>query len=507
MRTLATICNAGVEWNPQQTSVAITDCRPFQAIILAAGRGSRFANGTESPPKPLARVGGITLLERALLTLKKAGVTEFVVVTGYRGKEIRDSIEFSRPNLPITWVTNPEWEKQNGVSVLAAEFYAKERFLLTMADHVFFPEMIRRLREAELFDGEALLAIDRKIAACPDVDEATKVLLHENRIKAIGKNLTAFDAIDTGIFHCSGALFEALRQSAKAGDCTLSDGIRTLAEAGRMKLFDIEGEEWLDVDTPAMQGLAEAMLYRRLTKAQDGPFARWLNRPISLRVTRWLAETSITPNQITLALLVVGLLAAVLFATGWYWSILLAAVLFQAQSVLDGCDGEIARLKFMESRGGGVLDVVCDGVVTSAGFLGIGIGLARQLGESVYTFLGLACALATLGCTAMLFALMNRSGCATGSYQSMSPFNEHSATSPHPPMGRLTRILDGLSRRDYTYLMLALAIIGKLTWFLWVAAIGIGLYLAGLMVLYLASFLYERVQPEHPKANPSKPDC
>ena len=506
MRTVATTCNAGVESNPQQTGATIADRRPFQAIILAAGRGSRLANGTESPPKPLARVGGITLLERTLLTLKKAGVTEFVVVTGYRGKEIRDSIEFSRPNLPITWVTNPEWEKQNGVSVLAAECHAQDRFLLTMADHVFFPDTAKRLLEAQLLDGEALLAIDRKIAACPDLDDATKVLLHENRIKAIGKNLTTFDAIDTGIFHCSGALFDALRKSAKAGDCTLSDGIRTLAETGRMKAFDIEGEEWLDVDTPAMHGLAETMLYRRLTKPQDGPFARWLNRPISLRVTRWLAETPITPNQITLALLVLGLMAALLFATGGYWPMLVAAILFHAQSVLDGCDGEIARLKFMESRWGGVLDVVCDGVVTSAGLLGIGIGLARQLGQSVYAYLGLACALTALGCTSMLFVLVKRSGRFSGSYQSMSPFTENSATSPHPSMGRLTRILDGLSRRDYTYLVLALAVIGKLTWFLWVTSFGLGLYLAGLLVLYAASFRYEGVQPEHPTANSSKAD-
>ena len=272
-----------------------------------------------------------------------------------------------------------------------------------------------------------------------------------------------------------------------------------------MKVFDIDEEEWLDVDTPAMHGLAETLLYRRLTKPQDGPFARWLNRPISLRVTRWLAETPVTPNQITLALMVVGLLAAVLFAAGGYWPMLAAAILFHAQSVLDGCDGEIARLKFMESRWGGVLDVACDGVVTSAGFLGIGIGLARQVGQPVYASLGLACAFAVLGCTAMLFLLVGRSGRFSGSYQSMSPFKENSATSPHPPMGRLTRILDGLSRRDYTYLVLALAVIGKLTWFLWVTAFGIGPYLAGLLVLYVASFRDVKVQPEHAPTNPAKP--
>ena len=507
MRTKATAWTAGAEstWNGRAEPDPRAHRAPSQAIILAAGRGSRLANGAEGPPKPLARVGGITLLERTLLTLKKAGVTEFVIVIGHRGKEIRDSIELSRPDLPITWVNNPDWEKQNGVSVLAAESCAHDRFLLTMSDHVFFPETIKRLREAEVLDSEALLAIDRKIATCPDLDDATKVLLHENRIKAIGKSLADFDAIDTGIFHCSGALFEALRKSATGSDCALSDGIRALAEAGRMKAFDIDGEEWLDVDTPAMRGLAETLLYRRLTKPQDGPFARRLNRPISLRVTRWLAETRVPPNQITVALLVLGSLAAFLFAVGGYWPMLVAAFLFHAQSVLDGCDGEIARLKFMESRWGGVLDVVCDGVVTAAGFLGIGIGLARHLVHPIYASLGLACALAVLGCTFMLFVLVKRSGRFGGSYTSMSPFQEGSATPAHPSMGRLTRILDGLSRRDYTYLVIVLAAVGKLTWFLWLTAFGIGLYLAGLLVLYVVSFLDGKARPKHPIASSSKP--
>ena len=107
----------------------------------------------------------------------------------------------------------------------------------------------------------------------------------------------------------------------------------------------------------------------------------------------------------------------------------------------------------------------------------------------------------------MLFVLAKRSGRFGGSYQSMSPFKENCATSPAAPMGLLTRILDGLSRRDYTYLVLALAVIGKLTWFLWVTAFGIGLYLAGLLVLYVASFRYERVRLGHLTPNLSKPDC
>ncbi|MFQ5846306.1 MAG: NTP transferase domain-containing protein [Candidatus Methylomirabilales bacterium] len=468
-----------------------------KAVIIAAGRGGRLQEpGRQHWPKPLVRAGGLSLLERTILTIKEAGVTEFLVVIGYRGPEIRQWITARNLGVAIEWVENPEWEKQNGLSVLAAEGYLEGPFLLSMSDHLFSDETVRRLIHAPIADGEVILAVDRKIRAVPDLDDATKVLLRDHHVAAIGKNLADYNAIDTGLFLCTPALFAALRWCQMHTECSLSDGIGHLAAQRQVRTLDIGGDFWLDVDTPDALRLAEKSLFQKLTKPQDGFLAKRLNRPISLRVTRFLADTSVTPNQITGALFVVGIVAAVLFAQGGTVSMIGGALLFQAQSTLDGCDGEIARLKFQTSRLGGILDVVGDGLVTAAGFFGIGLGVSRQSGQPLPLLLGAVAAGGALACMGVLFLLVHQSGGFSGSFRSFSPFQDSHATRSGLParlLGHLTRVLDGLSRRDYTYLVLLLALVGRLSWFLWMVSVGISVYLLGLVVLYGASFFYERV--------------
>ena len=466
-----------------------------KAVIIAAGRGSRLrGDGMLNCPKPLVQVGGLALLERTILTLGKAGVSEFLVVIGYRGEEIRRRITEKKLPVTIEWIENPEWEKQNGLSVLAADGRVQGPFLLTMSDHLFSVETVRRLAHTPIAEGEVILVVDRGVRAVPDPEDATKVRVRGHHVLAIGKDLGDYNAIDTGLFLCTPALFAALRRSQIQGDCSLSDGIRNLAERERVRILDIEGDFWLDVDTKETLALADQLLFQQLTKPEDGALAKRLNRPISLWVTRLLAQTPVTPNQITVGLLVLGMVAAVLFAQGNPVFMILGALLFQAQSTLDGCDGEVARLKFQESRLGGILDVVADGLVTAAGFFGIGLGVSHQSSESLYALLGAIAGGGTLACTGLLFLLTHRSGDFCGSFRSFSPFKGTLATDDRVPtrfLRGLTRALDSLSRRDYTYLVLLLALVGYLSYFLWMASVGIVVYFLGLSVLYGASFVYD----------------
>ena len=87
----------------------------------------------------------------------------------------------------------------------------------------------------------------------------------------------------------------------------------------------------------------EKALFRSLRKPQDGWTARWLNRYVSLTLSRLLVKTDLTPNQVSVGILAIGLYGAYLAAMGSYWSMLAGAFLFQMQSILDGCDGEIDR--------------------------------------------------------------------------------------------------------------------------------------------------------------------
>jgi phosphatidylglycerophosphate synthase len=126
---------------------------------------------------------------------------------------------------------------------------------------------------------------------------------------------------------------------------------------------------------------ATSRLMANLRKSVDGVIARYLNRPISVAVSRLLVRTGITPNQLTVAIVFPGLAAAGAAAWGEpWWMLLLAGLLLQLQSILDGCDGEIARLTYRFSRAGQWLDTVGDDLVNYCFVLGLAIGQARLLG-------------------------------------------------------------------------------------------------------------------------------
>ena len=134
--------------------------------------------------------------------------------------------------------------------------------------------------------------------------------------------------------------------------------------------------------------VARRALLRSLRKPQDGWTSTYLNRHISLAITRWLVATPLRPNQVSVAILGVGLGGAALAAQGTYSAQLLGAILFQAQSVLDGCDGEMSRLTFRGSRTGEWLDTVGDDLTNYGFFAGAAWGLYSVSGSLAYLVLG-----------------------------------------------------------------------------------------------------------------------
>jgi choline kinase len=221
------------------------------ALILAAGNGSRIAARSGEGPKPLVVLNGKTLLEHVLIGARDAGIERFVIVVGYRGQAIKDwYASHPLPGVQVTWIENPEYRKDNGISVLCASKVIHENFLLLMADHVFETATARSLLRQPLGKEEVILAVDRNIGAIFDIDDATKVRLEQDRIVEIGKMLRNYNALDTGMFLCSEALFGWLEKAAVNGNCSLSDGMRLMAAEGKLKGSDIGDAHWQDVDTP-----------------------------------------------------------------------------------------------------------------------------------------------------------------------------------------------------------------------------------------------------------------
>jgi choline kinase len=230
------------------------------ALVLAAGNGDRFQNQTRES-KLLQFVGGRPLIIRTIETAYDAGVTSFEIVLGYRADRVRAAIERGAPpDASIHFTHNPDWHLENGVSVLAARRRLQSRFALLMGDHLFEARVLRQLLRTPAGAGESFLAVDSRSAAPEVAAEATKVRLRGSRIMAIGKALTEYDALDTGLFVCAPTLFAALEYARRQGDTTLSGGIRALAGRGLMQAIDIGDATWCDIDTVEDLYIAETLL-------------------------------------------------------------------------------------------------------------------------------------------------------------------------------------------------------------------------------------------------------
>ena len=115
-----------------------------------------------------------------------------------------------------------------------------------------------------------------------------------------------------------------------------------------------------------------------MSKPQDGFVSRFLNRPISRRITRFLLQFPIHPNVWTISIFVLPLIACLFLVRGNYVSLVIGAAIFQAFSILDGCDGEIARAKNLESKFGERLDYFCDFTASLLYVVALGVGLHRS---------------------------------------------------------------------------------------------------------------------------------
>jgi len=234
----------------------------MQCLIIAAGQGSRLRSRAAS--KPLAEIAGRPLIEHIVRRAQAGGATKFLVVTGYAAEPIEAFLAGLARDLGIEIETarNDEWQRPNGLSVLAAAPKLEASFLLLMSDHLFDPDMLAML-VAEERRSALTLAVDYRVDnPLIDLDDATKVDADEaGRIVRLSKALTEFNAIDTGLFRAGPALIEALQHSiAHGGSGSLSEGVQILADQKEARVLDTGTRWWLDVDDPRALELAQAAL-------------------------------------------------------------------------------------------------------------------------------------------------------------------------------------------------------------------------------------------------------
>ncbi len=268
-------------------------------------------------------------------------------------------------------------------------------------------------------------------------------------------------AVVTGTGLWAGAA-EWRRLRERGGRLVAADG--TPLAAGVLEGVGADWRARLDAESPVAVEAACAVadsagarraadrLWAGLTSASDGRVDRWFNRPVGRwLLSRWLVHTPVTPNQVSIAATVLGVVAGAMFASTRQPVAVAAAVLFQVSAVVDCVDGDVARSVFKESPLGKWIDLVGDQVVHAAVFAGIALGSWRAGGGALALGLGAAAVIGGLLSFVVVLRGMRRPGGLEGSLQ---------------------RLIDGATNRDFSVLVLGLALVDRLGWFLWLAAVG-----------------------------------
>jgi 1L-myo-inositol 1-phosphate cytidylyltransferase / CDP-L-myo-inositol myo-inositolphosphotransferase len=244
------------------------------------------------------------------------------------------------------------------------------------------------------------------------------------------------------------------------------DAIEALAKRFPRAASELSSRDRFSIGGPADLRPAERWMLARLIKDNEGFMSRHFERKISLAISRRLAPTAVTPNQMTLISVGFGIAGAALFLSANRWAPLVGALLVLTHSILDGCDGELARLKFQESRFGGVLDFWGDNVVHSAVFAAIAVAWARAVGEAWPLLLGASAVLGTLLSAGFVYR-STMAGVKEGPlFTSVS----------QSPDSLFSRVVDALARRDFLYLLVILAAFHRERLFLVLSAAGSPIY-------------------------------
>lgn len=365
--------------HPIDQAVVIATGHPL-AHRSSGGKSSDRANG----PLALVRVGGVALLKRAILTLQREGVRRFVVVIADRAvrKALADDVQLR--DLDIVWVRNAERPQEDGYSVLRAAPHIRGEFFVVHADRVFDPAIVRRLLQEPL-DGLTLATTTPELAG---TRPGLRVRLQNNIVAASGGQLARADAIHVGLGAANGLLVSALERVRDSGErVELEAAIAVMAAQGTARTADIGDALWQDVTTRQGVRDAQAKLFGALRKSVDGVIARHINRRFSLAMSRILMHFPIRPNHVTAFSLAVSLAAAVVAAMATsaepLW-LIAGAGLWQLASMLDGIDGELARLKFQSSKFGEWFDTLTDDIGKFTFFIGAGYGLSAITGQSIW---------------------------------------------------------------------------------------------------------------------------
>jgi phosphatidylglycerophosphate synthase len=384
--------------------------------------------GTAAPADLSLPISGVPALLRLLLCAQRAGIGEMLLLgadrcpTGIQESLARDP----RLIAHLMWLDDQPWSALlQGCSDLEKEWCEGELLVLPASGVID----VRLLRDA-------VQQVRARPIAVIDAEPQT----------------SQTDA--ASFYRVSGPWLQPIVQA--SGAVALSALLHDLPQRSDVERIPNRGLVCVPHVSEANRAAVERGLFRGLESSSDGWVDHYLNRKLSPWFSRWFLRLALAPNQVTLIALAIGLLAALSFAHGSWLSGVVGALLLQWSAIIDCCDGEVARLKFLESTSGYYLDITCDNLVHVAVFAGVAWSSYQEVGQVYVLLLGGLAAFGTIMAFVVVLATCHR----RAGYASVA----------------LDRLIDALANRDFSLILVICALTGTLEWFLWALAIGVNLF-------------------------------
>ncbi|MBA2486473.1 MAG: CDP-alcohol phosphatidyltransferase family protein [Nitrospira sp.] len=425
---------------------------------------------------PLTFIGGLSLFQRTVLTLQGAGIRQLIVLAGADEELLKHTLaQGARVTIPVRWMPIREFPLDDPRTWESLATEVRGFCLIAGVQAVFSKRLIEHLRQT-MRDSEAVVVTREVGLVEPEMGRRNPaVAFEEGRLISFhthtgheGHQVAAdLVVLPASILTPPNGLSSAPIGGAAdpLGMIPVRRWLEREAAEGRVRVVAAAYDAGLwyrDVWDQASADVAERTLYRSLKGEAEGFVDRYFNRIFSRLLTRAFLWMKCSPNVVTLIATVVGLLSAIGFGWGTYQAGIIAALLFQLAAIIDCCDGEVARLTFSESPFGARLDIAMDNVVHIAIFAGIACGAYLQQAGMAGDWVPVALGGAAVFGNAMSFWLVTKAqkiggtrGWNTRKQAAWSDF-----------------ILKNVASRDFSVVVLLFAVLDKLDWFLWMAALG-----------------------------------
>lgn len=391
-------------------------------------------------------IAGLPLWQRLLLTAHKAGIRHWLILAWHDAAALRDA---TRRDKRLQAITCEVYGPADCSPARLATRLPSTDVMIMACNAIFAPDVLLAWQGRQ-----------GTILGVTSTHPSTPVLLADDRVVALAPEApTAYGS--TGLLSCSGTrlghLLQQCWQSLQQTSSPFATLLAHLLTTSAVHALDLSQRFWRPIVPPfaAHVSAAETALLRQMGRQGDSVIVRQVNRRLSQALSKRLLRTAISPNQITLFSALLGLSGAFLLAQPAYLAQVLGSLLFLSSTIIDGCDGEVARLTFQESDFGGKLDITMDNVVHLFLFPAIALGVYHKTHQiSALVLGGLSMGGVLISMAAYLPSLWRR------------------RSDRRPP----SRLHESLASRDFSYLLLLLALLDRLAWFLWATAVGTYLF-------------------------------